>query len=141
MIHNIEKANNIDEIEFLMPKKQKNQTKTKKQEPYETFFFDGYRIMLGSDEKSNIYLLQNSKANDFWFHMQDRNSSHVIVQNTKKTLPIDVIYKAAELCVMFSTDFPGKYLVDFTQRRNVKVQNGANVLYNPYDTIDVHIKA
>ena len=67
------------------------------------------------------------------------NTIKTVVQNTKKTLPIDVIYKAAELCVKFSTDFSGKYLVDFTQRRNVKVQNGANVLYNPYDTIDVHI--
>ena len=140
MISNIEKSNTIDEIEFLMPKKQKNQTKTKKQEQYESFYFDGYRILLGTNEKSNIYLLQNSKASDFWFHMQGTNSSHVIVQNTKKTLPIDVIYKAAELCVKFTTEFQGKYLVDFTQRRNVKVQNGANVLYNPYDTIDVHIK-
>jgi len=139
MISNINLSKSIDEVEFLLPKKQKNQTKTKKQEPCESFFFEGYRILLGTDEKSNIYLLQNSKASDFWFHMQGINSSHVIVQNTKKTLPIDVIYKAAELCVKFSTDFGGKYLVDFTQRRNVKVQNGANVLYNPYDTIDVHI--
>ncbi len=139
MVSNIKLCKSIDEVEFLLPKKQKNQTKTKKQEPYESFFFDGYRILLGTDERSNIYLLQNSKASDFWFHMQSTNSSHVIVQNTKKTLPIDVIYKAAELCVKFSTDFGGKYLVDFTQRRNVKVQNGANVLYNPYDTIDVHI--
>ncbi|PLY10166.1 MAG: hypothetical protein C0626_06640 [Arcobacter sp.] len=139
MVSNIKLCNSIDEVEFLLPKKQKNQTKTKKQEPYESFFFDGYRILLGTDERSNIYLLQNSKASDFWFHMQSTNSSHVIVQNTKKSLPIDVIYKAAELCVKFSTDFAGKYLVDFTQRRNVKVQNGANVLYNPYDTIDVHI--
>ena len=139
MISNINLCKSIDEVEFLLPKKQKNQTKTKKQEPYESFFFEGYRILLGTDEKSNIFLLQNSKASDFWFHMQSTNSSHVIVQNTKKSLPIDVIYKAAELCVKFSTDFGGKYLVDFTQRRNVKVQNGANVLYNPYDTIDVHI--
>ncbi|WP_428026224.1 NFACT RNA binding domain-containing protein [Arcobacter sp.] len=139
MITNVNLCKSIDEVEFLLPKKQKNQTKTKKQEPYESFFFEGYRILLGTDERSNIYLLQNSKASDFWFHMQSTNSAHVIVQNTKKTLPIDVIYKAAEICVKFSTDFGGKYLVDFTQRRNVKVQNGANVLYNPYDTIDVHI--
>jgi len=139
MILNINNSKTIDEVEFLLPKKQKNQTKTKKQEPYESFYFDGYRILLGTDEKSNIYLLQNSKASDFWFHMQSTNSSHVIVQTSKKSLPIDVIYKAAEVCAKFSTDFGGKYLVDFTQRRNVKVQNGANVLYNPYDTIDVHI--
>jgi len=139
MISNINNANSIDEIEFLYPKKQKNQTKTKKAEPYETFFFNGYKIMLGSDERSNIYLLKNSKASDFWFHLKDKNSSHVIVQNSKKTLHIDVIYKAAEICAKFSVDFGGNYLVDFTQRRNVKVQNGANVLYNPYDTISVKI--
>ncbi len=140
MIANITQAVTLDEIEFLNPKKQKNQTKTKKAEPYETFIFQGYKIMLGTNEYSNIYLLQNSKASDFWFHMKDTNSCHVIVQNTKKSLPIDVIYKAAELCVMFSIGAKGKHLVDFTQRRNVKIQNRANVLYNPYDTIDVHIK-
>lgn len=139
MVLNITHAVNIDEIDFLLPKKQKNQTKTKKQEPYESFVYKGYKIMLGTDERSNIYLLQHSKASDFWFHLKDRNSSHVIVQNTKKTLHIDVIYKAAEICAKFSVDFGGNYLVDFTQRRNVKVQNGANVLYNPYDTISVKI--
>ncbi|NQY95447.1 MAG: fibronectin/fibrinogen-binding protein [Campylobacteraceae bacterium] len=139
MILNINHAKTIDEIEFLYPKKQKNQTKTKKAEPYETFFFNGYKIMLGSDERSNIYLLKNSKASDFWFHLKDQSSSHVIVQNSKKTLHIDVIYKAAEICAKFSVDFGGNYLVDFTQRRNVKVQSGANVLYNPYDTISVKI--
>ena len=139
MINNIELSCSIDEIEFLFPKKQKNQTKTKKAEPYETFFFQGFKIMLGNNEHSNIYLLKNSKASDFWFHLKDRNSSHVIVQNTKKTIPIDVVEKAAQLCAKFSVDFSGDYLVDFTQRRNVKVQNRANVLYNPYDTIKIKI--
>lgn len=140
LLKNIQQSESIDDVEFLLPKRQKNQTKTKKSKPYESFFFQGYNIYLGSNEASNIYLLQNSKASDFWFHLKDINSCHVIVQNTKKTLPIDVIYKAAYLCAQFSTDFSGKYLVDFTQRRNVKVKNAANVLYNPYDTIDVHLK-
>ena len=139
MINNINLAQTIDEIEFLLPKKQKNQTKTKKAEPYETFFFQGFKIMLGNNEHSNIYLLKNSKASDFWFHLKDRHSSHVIVQNTKKSIPIDVVEKAAQLCAKFSVDFEGDYLVDFTQRRNVKVQHGANVLYNPYDTIKIKI--
>ena len=139
MISNITNAKNIDEIEFLFPKKQKNQTKTKKAEPYESFFFKGYKIMLGSDERSNIYLLKNSKASDFWFHLKDRHSSHVIVQNSKKIIPDDVIQKAALLCAKFSVDFEGSYLVDFTQRRNVKIQHGANVLYNPYNTIGIKV--
>ena len=139
MENSITIANTIDEIEFLFPKKQKNQTKTKKAEPYESFFFKGYKIMLGSDERSNIYLLKNSKASDFWFHLKDRHSSHVIVQNSKKTIPDDVIQKAALLCAKFSVDSGGAYLVDYTQRRNVKIVSKANVLYNPYNTTNVKV--
>ena len=134
MINNLKNSNSIDEMEFLYPKKQKNQTKTKKSQQYESFFFEGYKIMLGTSERENIYLLKNSKASDFWFHLKDRPSSHVIVQNSKKTIPDSVIEKAAVICAQFSSDFGGTYEVDFTQRRNVKIQNGANVLYNPYTT-------
>ena len=95
--------------------------------------------MLGTSERENIYLLENSKASDFWFHLKDRPSCHVIVQNTKKELPQSVINKAATLCAKFWVDYYGVYEVDFTQRRNVKIQHGANVLYNPYSTIVVKV--
>ena len=95
--------------------------------------------MLGSNERENIYLLENSKASDFWFHLKDRPSCHVIVQNSKKELPQIVIEKAATLCAKFSSDGGGVFEVDFTQRRNVKIQHGANVLYNPYSTVVVKI--
>ena len=83
---NLNLAKSIDECEFLYPKKEKNQTKTKKEKNYESFFFEGFKIMLGSNERENIYLLENSKASDFWFHLKDRPSCHVIVQNSKKEL-------------------------------------------------------
>ena len=134
MIVNIKSAKNIDECEFLMPKKEKNQKRTKKEQPYESFFFNGFKIMLGRSERENVFLLQNSKASDFWFHLKDRPSAHVIVQNSKKTIPDDVIEKAAILCAKFSLDYEGRYEVDYTQRRNVNIQSGANVLYNPYTT-------
>ncbi len=139
LINNINSCNSIDEIEFLLPKKQKNQARTKKSQNYESFFYEGYKIMLGTNERENIYLLENSKASDFWFHLKDAPSSHVIVQNSKKTIPENVIEKAAKICAQFSTDFEGSYSVDYTQRRNVKIQHGANVLYNPYTTIKVNI--
>ncbi|WP_419770778.1 MAG: NFACT RNA binding domain-containing protein [Candidatus Marinarcus sp.] len=139
MLSQIEEAKSIDEIEFLFPKKERNQTKTKKQEPYESFFFQGYKILLGTSERENVHLLQNSKASDFWFHLKERPSSHVIVQNSKKTIPDEVIEKAAKICAQFSVDFEGNYLVDYTQRRNVKIQSGANVLYNPYSTVTVKV--
>ncbi|MFA7082949.1 MAG: NFACT RNA binding domain-containing protein [Arcobacteraceae bacterium] len=139
LIQQIEDAASIDEIEFLLPKKEKNQTKTKKLENYESFFYKGYKILLGKNERENIFLLQNSKASDFWFHLKDQPSCHVIVQNSKKTIPDEIIEKAAQLCTSFSVDFAGNYLVDYTQRRNVKIQHGANVLYNPYETIKIVI--
>ena len=93
------------------------------------------KILLGTSQRENIYLLENSKASDFWFHLKDRPSCHVIVQNTKKEIPQSVIIQAATLCAKFSVDFSGTYEVDYTQRRNVRIQSGANVLYNPYTTI------
>ena len=138
LMNNISNTQSIEECEFLSPKKEKNQIKTKKAQSYESFFFEGYKIMLGTSERENIYLLQNSKASDFWFHLKDRPSCHVIVQNTKKTIPDSVIKQAATLCAKFSVQ-SGVYEVDFTQRRNVKIQSGANVLYNPYTTIVVKI--
>jgi len=139
LISIINKAETKDEIEFYMPKKDKNQKKTKKANPYKSFFIDGYKIMLGRDERENIYLLENSRASDFWFHLQGEVSSHVIVANTKKTIPEKLIMEAAKICAKFSSDFGGTFNVDYTQRRNVKIQNRANVLYNPYSTIVVKV--
>ncbi|MEA3512081.1 MAG: NFACT RNA binding domain-containing protein, partial [Campylobacterota bacterium] len=139
LISIIENCTTKDEIEFYLPKKDKNQIKTKKAQPYKSFFIDGYKIMLGRDERENIYLLENSKASDFWFHLKDQVSSHVIVSNTKKTIPSHIIEEAAKICVIFSLNTKGVYEVDYTQRRNVKIQTRANVLYNPYTTIVVKV--
>jgi predicted ribosome quality control (RQC) complex YloA/Tae2 family protein len=135
----IQDSNSKDEIEFYMPPKQKNKTKTKKSQPYQSFFIDGYKLMLGKDERENIYLLQNSKASDFWFHLKNQASSHLIVKNRKKTLPQHIIQEAAKICAKFSVQSSGSYEVDYTQRRNVKIQTKANVLYNPYSTIVVDV--
>ncbi len=139
LINNIKVCTSVEECEFLFPKKEKNQIKTKKSQPCEIFFFDGYKILLGTSQRENIYLLENSKASDFWFHLKDRPSAHVIVQNAKKELPFSVIEQAAFLCVKFSVDYSGNYEIDYTQRRNVKIQSGCNVLYNPYTTININI--
>ena len=137
LINTIKNCKTSDEVEFYIPKKDKNQKKTKKAQPYQSFFIDGYKIMLGRDERENIYLLENSRASDFWFHLQGQVSSHVIVSNTKKTIPEHTIDEAAKICAKFSTSSPGVYTVDFTQRRNVKIQNRANVLYNPYSSVTI----
>jgi predicted ribosome quality control (RQC) complex YloA/Tae2 family protein len=137
LVNTIKNCKTSDEVEFYIPKKDKNSKITKKTQPYQSFFIDGYKIMLGRDERENIYLLQNSRASDFWFHLQGQVSSHVIVSNTKKTIPSNIINEAAKICAKFSTSSGGVYTVDFTQRRNVKIQTRANVLYNPYSSVTI----
>ena len=139
LIKTIENAYSCDEIELYFPKKDKNQIKTKKANPYQTFVINGYKVMLGRDERENIYLLEHSRASDFWFHLQGQVSSHVIVSNTKKTIPQHIIEESAKICARFSSDNLGVFRVDYTQRRNVKIQSKANVLYNPYNTIVIKI--
>jgi predicted ribosome quality control (RQC) complex YloA/Tae2 family protein len=63
----------------------------------------------------------------------------VIVSNTKKELPEHIIYEAASICAKFSTNAQGVFQVDYTQRRNVKIQTRANVLYNPYKSLSVKV--
>jgi len=138
---NILKAKFTEELEFLFPKKEKNQRKTQKLEHYQSFYFKGYKIMLGRNERENIYLLEHARANDFWFHLKDLPSAHVIVPNSKKTLPEDVIQKAGFICANFSLDGDFKIEVAYTKRANVKIQNKANVLYNPYDILLVNKKS
>jgi len=139
LVDTIKNCQTLDEVEFYFPKKDKKQKKTKKQNPYQSFSIDGYKIMLGRDERENIYLLEHSRASDFWFHLQGMPSSHVIVSCTKKTIPADIIQEAAKICARFSHDSAGRYIVDYTQRRNVKIQTKANVLYNPYSTVVVKV--
>jgi predicted ribosome quality control (RQC) complex YloA/Tae2 family protein len=132
-------CNTSEEIEFYLPKKDKNKTKTKKANQYKSFFIDEYKIMLGRNEKENIALLKDAKASDFWFHLQGQTSSHLILSNRKKTIPQHIVKECAKICAKFSKNYGGTFKVDYTQRRNVKIQSKANVLYNPYETIIITI--
>ncbi|WP_345992803.1 NFACT family protein [Sulfurimonas sp. HSL-1716] len=135
-IQTVKNARDISRIELLFPAK-KQEKRTKQNESIEQFFIDGYKVMLGKSEKGNIELLQKAKAKDTWLHLKDRPSAHVIIVTDKQSLPQHIIYEAARLCVDFSLFEKGRYLVDYTQRREVKIQDGANVLYYKYNTIEV----
>ncbi|MDD2448250.1 MAG: hypothetical protein PHG10_01160, partial [Sulfurimonas sp.] len=58
----------------------------------------------------------------------------------KQNIPQNIIEEAAKLCVEFSTVQKDKFLVDYTPRREVTIQSGANVLYNKYKTIEVDVR-
>jgi len=129
-------AKELSKIELLFPKKAQNK-KIKVDESIETFYIEGYKVQLGKNEKGNVKLLQNARAKDIWLHLKDQPSTHVIITTDKQNLPPHIIESAARLCVEFSASSQDRFLVDYTQRREVSIQHGANVLYNKYKTIEV----
>jgi predicted ribosome quality control (RQC) complex YloA/Tae2 family protein len=135
-INTVKEAKDVAKIELLFPK-QKQSKKLKTDDSIETFWVEGYKVQLGKNERGNIRLLESARAKDIWLHLKDRPSCHVIIKTDKQNLPQNIIKAAARLCVDFTTTSKDRYLVDYTPRREVKIQNGANVLYNKYKTVEV----
>ncbi len=135
-IHTVEAAKDTSKIELLFPKRVQNK-KVKVNDSIEIFWIEGYKVQLGKNEKGNVEVLQNARAKDVWLHLKDQPSTHVIITTDKQNLPMHIIESAARLCVDFTTPQKDRFLVDYTPRREVTIQSGANVLYNKYKTIEV----
>nr|AGJ76581.1 fibronectin/fibrinogen-binding protein [Campylobacter ureolyticus ACS-301-V-Sch3b] len=133
----VKNVSNLDEIEALFPKKSKKLPLNKESEIIENFYIGDFKISVGKNEKGNISLLKNSKKDDFWFHLKDIPSTHVIVKTNKQNLSDEIIKIAAKICVNFSVKNSGNFEVDYTKRANVKVVDGAFVNYINYKTITI----
>ena len=139
-IHTVEEAKDAAKINLLFPKNPQAK-KVKTNDSIEVFWVEGYKVSLGKNERGNIELLRNARAKDIWLHMKDRPSAHVIITTDKQNVPQNIIEAAARLCVDFSMFEKDRYLVDYTPRREVNIQNGANVLYNNYKTLEVDTRS
>ncbi len=138
LMHSVESAKSVDEVNLYLPKQPKKQkSRLKVDTNIETFFIEGVKISLGKNEKGNITLLKEAKMGDIWLHLKDMPSTHVIIRTDKKNVPESVLMFAAKLCVQFSATSAGSYLVDYTYRRHVKMRDGANVNYVEYKTVKV----
>ena len=135
-IQTIGEASTPEEIALLFPDKT-SRSKLKTSDSVAEFWIEGVKVSLGKSEKGNIELLRNAKSRDIWMHLKDRPSAHVLISTDKQQLPERLIEAAAKLCVDFSVFEKGRYLVDYTPRREVKIQEGANVLYTNAKTISV----
>ncbi|WP_295053085.1 NFACT family protein [Sulfuricurvum sp.] len=133
-IQTIAEASTPEEITLLFPAKTIG-SKHKPSDSIAEFWIEGIKVSLGKSEKGNIELLHNAKARDIWMHLKDRPSAHLIISTDKQQLPEKLLEAAAKLCVDFSVFEKGRYLVDYTPRREVKIQEGANVLYTDYKTL------
>ena len=133
----IKETNDSVFLESIFHKKESKENKTIKNLGVLNFYFDDYKISVGTNEGANEYLLKNSKKDDLWFHVKDINSAHVFVYSNKTNIDYDLLEYAAKLCVKYSKLSKGYYNVDFTKRKNVKIKEKAYVNYVNYDTIRV----
>ncbi len=133
----LEQVNTPYELELLVPKRAKSLRKKEKLREGELFWIEDYKVLVGRNANENQKLLALAKGNDIWMHTREIPGSHVIIRTDKQNLPQTVLEAAAKLCVDFSTGQPGNYLVDYTKRKFVKIQEGSSVEYDKYQTLSI----
>lgn len=133
----VQNASSVEALHILIPRQTSSKRREKENPSYESFTMEGYKIMVGKNEKGNIALLKEAKKSDLWLHVKDIPSAHVIIRTDKQSVHQNVLEFAGRLCVGFSKLQEGSYLVDYTQRRNVRMGQGANVTYVDYQTFKV----
>ncbi|MBI5731142.1 MAG: DUF814 domain-containing protein, partial [Ignavibacteriales bacterium] len=120
-----------DQEELLLIKKelkmkpQSTQTDDKKDKVlYRHFIIDGkYNVYVGKDSKNNDMLTTKfAKQNDFWFHARSVSGSHVVlrVENTKETVPKNILHKTASITAFYSKAKTSKLVpVTYTLKKYV----------------------
>ncbi|HEX6889037.1 MAG TPA: NFACT RNA binding domain-containing protein [Chryseolinea sp.] len=104
----IEEATTINDIKklrsFVSSAGIQEKTQTTEPLPYHDFEFNGFRILVGKNAKSNDTLtLRHSYKDDLWLHAKDVAGSHVLIKHQAgKKIPKDVIERAAQLAAYYS---------------------------------------
>lgn len=95
--------------------------------PFHEFEFNGYKILVGKNAKSNdILTLQYGFKDDLWLHAKDVSGSHVLIkQQAGKKIPRDVIERAAQLAAYYSKRKNESLCpVAFTPKKYVRKRKG-----------------
>ncbi|PYG87407.1 putative ribosome quality control (RQC) complex YloA/Tae2 family protein [Ruminiclostridium sufflavum DSM 19573] len=110
--------------------------------PLEFTSADGFRILVGKNNKQNDLLtLKTASSYDLWLHTKNIPGSHVIVRTERQEIPASTLLEAATLAAYFSSArMSCNVPVDYTQVKNVKKPSGAKpgmVIYESFKTINV----
>ena len=130
-------ALSLQDIKIYAQKEQNNKKIQKKGTNFEVFYIQGFKIGVGKNAKQNQELLKLAHADDMWMHIRDIPSSHLLIFCGKARLSEEVIHKAGEILVGLCALHSGSFSVDYTQRRFVKIMQGANVIYAKHKTLEL----
>lgn len=138
----VQNVTNFNDLQILNSNFQKDFTpkdsKQKKENKYfESFFIEGIKVSIGKNERENIALLKEARAEDIWMHIYNIPSSHCIIHCGKLKVSDIILYKAAKILIGFTKDFSGNYRIDYTKRKFVKITQGANVVYAKEKTLQL----
>ena len=148
-IDGCESAEDIADIEreledagaIRVGKPQKGARKPKPTSPA-LYDIDGFTVAAGRNNIQNEKLtFKTANGGDIWLHAKNSHGSHVIVFADGKTVPNEVIAKAAAIAA-YRSEAAGsdKAQVDYTARKNVKHHpcgKPGMVLYTVYNSIAV----
>jgi len=89
---------------FISASGMKEKAQTEEQLPFHEFEFNGFRILVGKNAKSNDMLtLRYAFKDDLWLHAKDVAGSHVLIKHQAgKKIGKDVIERAAQLAAYYS---------------------------------------
>ena len=112
-------------LNYIKSLHNKKKTKLKKEVKYGVIEGEDYLILYGRNNLENDNLTFKASAkDDYWFHVKDIPSSHIILKTSKLT--DELIVKSAQVSAYFSKANLGeKVTVDYTLRKNVSKPNGA----------------
>lgn len=127
---------------FIKTQKGTAKRKDKPLPPIEYESSDGFRILVGRNNKQNDQLtLRTANKNDLWLHTKEIHGSHVIIVADGKEISDTAIIEAARIAAMHSKGKDSAQVpVDYTRVKNVSKPNGAlpgKVIYVNYNTVYV----
>lgn len=125
---------------YLKLKKTNSRKQPAALEPIEFLSSDGFKILVGRNNKQNDKLtLKSAAKNDIWMHTKNIPGSHTIIVTGGKQVPAKTMEEAAALAAYHSRAKDSALVpVDYTLVRNVKKPQGAKpgmVIYENYKTI------
>lgn len=127
---------------YIKTQKGASKRKDKPLPPIEYESSDGFRILVGRNNKQNDQLtLRTANKNDLWLHTKEIHGSHVIIVADGKEISDTAIMEAARIAAMHSKGKDSAQVpVDYTRVKNVSKPNGAlpgKVIYVNYNTVYV----
>ncbi len=132
----------LSKVGYLRSKNNSKKETKLTTKPHEFISSDGFKILVGKNNKQNDHLtLKVASNDDIWMHTKNIPGSHIIIKTEGKEVPDETIFEGAMLAAFFSKSrMSSQVPVDYTKKKNVKKPNGAKpgmVIYETNNTIYV----